>query len=175
MKKVLLSIVLFIFCLTNQSFAQSDNGWSVKAGAGVLPNNGKVICGIDAVYEYHFGNGLHLGAGTAVIVNPVYLKSNKTRIEIPVFGEIRYCFLKGNTVSPFLGAELGILGDFTDHGTGYIAKPLIGLEIKRFEVSCGFTKLSATYDEIGKINNETSLVGGRYENSGASLHMRYRF
>ena len=175
MRKTLI-LLLVLSCFTNQSFAQSsDSGWRAEVGVVILPYNCKMIWNFDGVYGYHYSSGLFLGVGTGVILNPIHQKGNKTRLEIPVFGKVQYSFLNGQIVSPYIGAEIGILSDYTDHGNGYIARPFIGIGVKDFGISIGFTRLSATYDEIGKVNNEPSLIGGRYENSGVSVQLRYRF
>lgn len=122
---------------------------------------------IDAAYGYHFGNGIFYGAGTGIILNTVY--SEKTRLEIPVFAEVRYSIMHDRFISPTFGARFGLMADYTNIGTGYMAEMFAGVTAGRIIAFVGFKKLEAVYESMGMRNDKPALIAGRSGSSGLSI------
>lgn len=174
MKKIL--IVIIINCASLCAYAASDREERWISGIGVeYMFSTRMLLNVEGTYGISLSNGLYCGAGIGIIINNNRLINDKCRVEIPVFGEIEYSFLREKTISPNIGVRFGLLGDYSDHGTGYLAEPYMGITMGKFKLRIGIMRLSATYNELGKKNEIPSIIGSRYENTGLSLGLHYRF
>ena len=95
-------------------------------------------------HGYRFGNGCFIGIGTG------FTSDFTKTMELPLFMDIRYSFLKNSDTSPFLGLKTGYVLEMGFFRNGFIASPEIGFGIGKMTVSIGYTfEYFPGYDSMG--------------------------
>ena len=106
--------------------ALSDRGYvgnvsvSVSAGLGVGAD-------LFTSHGYSLGNGLWIGCGSGLSFPSPY------DIFLPLYSEAKYSFKVDQSVSPFLGAKVGVMTNFED--SLMILNPALGVDVIRFSIS----------------------------------------
>lgn len=146
------TVLLVMLAGTANGYAQSrrsvmyDRGYRADVQIGPVWYDA-VISTVSTSHGYSFGNGLYVGGGIGLYINPVDKGGYSTRYQIPVFAEIKYSFLD-RTVSPFLDLKAGGFYDYTLGGTGYVIRPSIGVDIWRFSISAGWDHNRYRWDRV---------------------------
>lgn len=170
MKRKIIAVMAFllVFLAGNSSvYAQShrsvmyDRGYRADVQVGTIWYD-SVIGTVSTSHGYSFGNGLYVGGGIGLYINPVDKGGYSTRYQIPVFAEIRYSFLD-RTVSPFVDLKAGGFYDYTLGGAGYSVRPSIGVDIWRFSISAGWD------------HNRYRWDGARFGDPGWYIGLSYTF
>ena len=104
-------------------------------------------------------SGLYVGAGVGLKYydfNP-----DKNHFFVPTFAHIRYSVLN-RSVSPLIELKAGILGDFTDRGTGHFFRPAVGVKYKNAGIKVGYDWVNVNYDVAG-LGKNSVMVGAFYK------------
>lgn len=86
---------------------------------------------------------------------------DKNHFFVPTFAHIRYSILN-RSVSPLIELKAGILGDFTDRGTGHFFRPAVGVKYKNAGIKVGYDWVNVNYDVAGLGKNSVT-VGAFYK------------
>ena len=104
--------------LSNRGYV-GNVGLSVSAGLGVSTD-------LFTSHGYAFGNGLWIGGGTGLAFPSPY------DLFLPLYSEAKYSFKVDQSVSPFLGAKVGVMTNFED--SLMILNPALGVDVNRFSI-----------------------------------------
>ncbi len=188
MKKILKTFIVATICLMAQTAVSAEENTDSKNSNKNLyfnrgyranielnwSNGGKGFgfthYGLTTSHGYSFGNGLYLGAGLGVIVEPHDGPSSDYFFSLPVFADLKYSFING-TVSPFVALRGGMIIGTTYKGFGGYLRPSVGMDIWRFSLTLSYelmgnphrkpyTDLSgATATESWRSNANNFIVG----------------
>ena len=96
------------------------------------------------------------GTPTGVGLKYYDFKADKNHFFVPTFAHIRYSILNRN-VSPLIELKAGILGDFTDRGTGHFFRPAVGVKYKNTGIKVGYDWVNVNYDVAGLGKNSVTI------------------
>lgn len=96
------------------------------------------------------------GTPTGVGLKYYDFKADKNHFFVPTFAHIRYSILNRN-VSPLIELKAGILGDFTDRGTGHFFRPAVGVKYKNAGIKVGYDWVNVNYDVAGLGKNSVTI------------------
>lgn len=108
----------------------------------------------DVSTGYNLLPGLYVGAGVGLKYYD--FKADKNHFFVPTFAHIRYSILNRN-VSPLIELKAGILGDFTDRGTGHFFRPAVGVKYKNAGIKVGYDWVNVNYDVAGLGKNSVTI------------------
>ena len=152
---LLLPVTLF-----SQNNAGYDIGYHPSVEAGVVLNNVSAVASAMTSQGYCFGNGLYLGGVTGLVFGAVSSDGGRAQM-IPVLAEVKYSFLD-RKASPFVALRTGAMFDLSSDGfasgAGFVLRPTIGVDIRRFSVSVGVNLQSLTFTSGGAAG--VSGIGG---------------
>lgn len=143
---LLLPVTLF-----SQNNAGYDIGYHPSVEAGVVLNNVSAVASAMTSQGYCFGNGLYLGGVTGLVFGAVSPDGGRAQM-IPVMAEVKYSFLD-RKASPFVSLRTGAMFDLSSDGfaggAGFVLRPTIGVDIRRFSVSVGVNLQSLSFGTTG--------------------------
>ena len=143
------------------AFGQEVRNLDFRKGFSAEVEVGYIQKGIyaDVSSGYNVLPGLYVGAGVGL----KYYDSNpdKNHFFVPTFAHIRYSILN-RSVSPLIELKAGILGDFTDRGTGHFFRPAVGVKYKNAGIKVGYDWVNVNYDVAGLGKNSVT-VGAFYK------------
>ena len=96
------------------------------------------------------------GTPTGVGLKYYDFKADKNHFFVSTFAHIRYSILNRN-VSPLIELKAGILGDFTDRGTGHFFRPAVGVKYKNAGIKVGYDWVNVNYDVAGLGKNSVTI------------------
>ncbi|MGI5847573.1 MAG: hypothetical protein ACOX5T_06075 [Candidatus Cryptobacteroides sp.] len=164
---------LFASAQTSSNHLYSE-GYKSNVQISAMFHDSQMISTLSTSHGYGFGNGLFVGGGTGIIYNPTYGNGVKNRIQIPIFGEVKYSFLN-KKVSPFVDLKAGGLFDYSAYGVGYVLKPSVGVDFWKLSLCAGIERLSETYATQGLKEGQPAMIGSRGENTGFFVGLSFNF
>lgn len=138
------------------AFGQEVRNLDFRKGFSAEVEVGYIQKGIyaDVSSGYNVLPGLYVGAGVGLKYydfNP-----DKNHFFVPTFAHIRYSILN-RSVSPLIELKAGILGDFTDRGTGHFFRPAVGVKYKNAGIKVGYDWVNVNYDVAGLGKNSVTI------------------
>ncbi len=137
-KIVLVSVALALLSSVT-GFAQSESVWyesgykgNVEFEAGSTLSRTFIVSVVTS-HGYRVGNGLYLGVGTGVTINP-YDRGN---FVLPIFADVKYSFMD-RVCSPFLSMKMGTSFYMEDVTAGFLLKPSVGVDVGNFSLHIGY-------------------------------------
>lgn len=137
-KIVLVSVALALLSSVT-GFAQSESVWyesgykgNVELDAGATLSRTFIVSVLTS-HGYSVGNGLYLGVGTGVTINP-YDRGN---FVLPIFADVKYSFMD-RVCSPFLSMKMGTSFYMEDVTAGFLLKPSVGVDVGNFSLHIGY-------------------------------------
>ncbi len=130
MKHFFVAVMAMMVSVT--AFGQEVRNPDFRKGGSAEVEAGYIQKGVyaDVSTGYNLLPGLYVGVGVGLKYYD--FKADKNHFLVPTFAHIRYSVLNRN-VSPLIELKAGILGDFTDRGTGHFFRPAVGVKYKNAE------------------------------------------
>lgn len=137
--KIVFVSVALVLCSSVAGFAQSESVWfkrgyrgNVEFDAGATLSRTFIVSVLTS-HGYSVGNGLYLGVGTGVTINP----NDRGYFVLPIFADMKYSFMDC-ACSPFLSMKMGTSFYMESVTAGFLLKPSVGVDVGNFSLHIGY-------------------------------------